>query len=95
VLTARAGDGSLLLRRPIDVVPDQQHSVELPEDTWVVTLEAPSRSRVELGKVRRSVALPAAPNRPRWREDSDTVMWWRWLRADWHARRRRRQQRQA
>jgi hypothetical protein len=37
--------------------------------------------------------LPGAPLRPGWREDSDTVMWLRWLRANWRGRRAARRRR--
>jgi hypothetical protein len=62
IVTAPPATEPVLLRRLVDVLP---------------TLEAPSRSRVELGTMRRSSVRPRGAGRPGWREDSESVKWWR------------------
>jgi hypothetical protein len=78
----------------VDLHPgrDRAETVKMPGSD--LTIYRPRRVRVDLGVHRVGRRAPQSRAQPTWRDDDNTVMWLRWLRARWrgnrHARDRRR-----
>ncbi|OLT13398.1 hypothetical protein BJF78_03505 [Pseudonocardia sp. CNS-139] len=93
MVTVRSAD-SIDLRHVYAEVGDGALTIELPDGAHTIELSHPVRARVELGAHRAGRwTPPPRPQRPRWRDDSQTFMWLRWLRTERESRRLARRRR--